>query len=268
MDGVSKKTVKSGVSHAIHQKLRQAERGARGARRKVRFTVTARQGCAEAALLIPLFCAPLPGTRALRLQRVPLQRAEEMAISRPQQSKHWPFMGIMILTAVVIPLLYYALLWKAGNLIELPNLRIGFYNFCLWNEDIDSLQCHQFPELEALGISQAGLALARLGVYGSLVLTLFVPLPLLLAHCNGDEGEWQLAVGFLAVSSVLLASGLGLFLSNMWKWLRLSLLGPGFLALVLAQALLILLLMATVMFHPRTKKDKLKLESCQTYLKV
>lgn len=191
----------------------------------------------------------------------PLQRAGEMAIPRPLRGNHLPFVGIMILVLVVISLLFYALLWKAGNLADLPGLRIGFYNFCLWNEDTGSLRCHHFPELEAWGVSQTGLALARLGVYGALVLTLFVPLTLLLAWCNGDEGEWQLAVGFLAVSSVLLAGGMGLFLSYVWKWVSLSLLGPGFLALGLAQALLILLLIATVMFPPRAKKDKCQLES-------
>ncbi|XP_027805922.2 transmembrane protein 140 [Marmota flaviventris] len=189
----------------------------------------------------------------------PLKRAGEMAIPRPLWGNHLSFVGIMILTAVVISLLFYALLWKAGNLADLPDLRIGFYNFCLWNEDTGSLQCHHFPELEAWGVSQIGLALARLGVYGALVLTLFVPLPLLLAWCNGDKGEWQLAVGFLAMSSVLLAGGLGLFLSYVWKWVSLSVLGPGFLALGLAQVLLILLLMATVVFPPRAKKDKCQL---------
>ncbi|VTJ64176.1 Hypothetical predicted protein [Marmota monax] len=233
----------------------------------------------------------------------PLKRAGEMAIPRPLWGNHLSFVGIMILTAVVISLLFYALLWKAGNLADSPPFKnslilsvlfcahvpvfslslfsggmhcvrcswqfglpwlgqkqeIGFYNFCLWNEDTGSLQCHHFPELEAWGVSQIGLALARLGVYGALVLTLFVPLPLLLAWCNGDKGEWQLAVGFLAMSSVLLAGGLGLFLSYVWKWVSLSVLGPGFLALGLAQVLLILLLMATVVFPPRAKKDKCQL---------
>lgn len=165
------------------------------------------------------------------------------------------FPGIVLLTATVIFLLFYALLWKAGNLVDLPDLRIGFYNFCLWNEGTGALQCYQFPELEALGVPRVGLALARLGVYGALVLTLFVPLPLLLAWCNHHEGEWQLAVGFLATASALLASGLGLFLTYTWKWLRLSLLGPGFLALGAAQALLILALMATAVF-PQRAPDK------------
>ncbi|XP_023569438.1 transmembrane protein 140 [Octodon degus] len=185
-----------------------------------------------------------------------------MAASRAWRGEHLPFMGIMTLMAVVIALLFYALLWKAGNLAELPSLRIGFYNFCLWDEDSSSLRCHQFPELEALGVPRLGLALARLGAYGALVFILFVPLPLIVAQCKGNQGEWQLAVLLLAVSSMMLASGLGLLLYYAWKWVRLSLLGPGFLALVLAQALLILLLRVTVMLHPRTKMDKSKPEIC------
>lgn len=185
-----------------------------------------------------------------------------MAIPRPWRSNWLPFVGIMILVAAVLSLMAYALLWKAGNLADLPHLRVGFYNFCLWEEDTGSLQCYNFPELEALGVPRVGLALARLGVYGALVLTMFAPLPLLLAQCNSDTGEWQLAVGFLTVSSVLLASGLSLFLSYVWKWVRLTFLGPGFLALCLAQALLIFLLIATVMFPPREKKDKGKWENC------
>ncbi|XP_055446961.1 transmembrane protein 140 [Bubalus kerabau] len=172
------------------------------------------------------------------------------------KSKRWSqllFLVTMTLTITAICLLFFALLWKAGNLVDLPNLRVGFYNFCLWHEGTGTLQCYQFPELEALGVPRVGLALARLGVYGALVLTLFVPLPLLLAWCNNNEGEWQLAVGFLATSSMLLASGLGLFLTYTWKWLQLSLLGPGSLALGAAQTLLILLLVATAVFPQRAK---------------
>lgn len=185
-----------------------------------------------------------------------------MAVSRLWRNSCLPFVAIMILVAVVLSLLFYALLWKAGNLADLPSLRIGFYNFCLWKEDIGSLECYNFPELEVLGVPQVGLALARLGVYGALVFTVFVPLPLLLAWYNRDKEEWHLAVGFLAASSVLLAGGLSLFLSFVWKWLRLSFLGPGFLALCLAQAFLIILLVATVMFPPQDKKDKNQWENC------
>lgn len=177
----------------------------------------------------------------------------KMIVLKSKRRSQLLFLSTMALTITVICLLFFALLWKAGNLVDLPNLRVGFYNFCLWHEGTGALQCYQFPELEALGVPRVGLALARLGVYGALVLTLFVPLPLLLAWCNNNEGEWQLAVGFLATSSALLATGLGLFLTYTWKWLQLSLLGPGSLALGAAQALLILLLVATAVFPQRAE---------------
>ncbi|XP_019510333.1 PREDICTED: transmembrane protein 140 [Hipposideros armiger] len=184
-----------------------------------------------------------------------------MTIPVPKRGDQLLFIGILTLTATVISLLFYALLWKGGNLTDLPHLRLGFYNFCLWDEGSGSLHCYQFPELEKLGVSQIAMGLARLGVYGALVLTLFVPLPLVLAWCKSNRGEWQLAVGFLAVASVLLAGGLGCFLTCVWKWVSLCLLGSGFLALSIAQVLLLLLLMATAVFPQKALKDKNKPES-------
>lgn len=173
------------------------------------------------------------------------------------------FLGIMILVVTTFCLLSYALILEAGNLIDLPNLRIGFFNFCLWNETAGSLQCYTASELATLGVPRAGLALARVCVYAAPVLTLFVSQTLLLARCNSNQGEWQLAVWFLVAASTLLASGLGLFLTSAWKWVSLPLLGPGCLALVLAQASLILLLMATVVFPQKGEGIGLsELESC------
>lgn len=187
-----------------------------------------------------------------------------MSLPRPGRGGRplFLFLSILGLAAAATFLLFYALLWEAGDLIHRPHLRIGFHNFCLWNESAGSLQCRQFPELGALGLPQGALALARLGVYAALVLTLFVPLPLLLARCRGSEGEWHLAVCFLALASALLAGGLGLFLAYAWRWVTPALLGPGFLALAAAQALLVLLLMATVMFPQRAEDAKSKLDSC------
>ncbi|NXQ93784.1 TM140 protein, partial [Sagittarius serpentarius] len=50
-------------------------------------------------------------------------------------------------------LLLYALLWEAGNLVDLPDKRIGFYNFCLWNETARELQCLEYKHLQVMGIS-------------------------------------------------------------------------------------------------------------------
>lgn len=186
------------------------------------------------------------------------RRGQKKTVLMSKRAPQLLFVGILTLMATVIGLLLYALLWKAGDVTDGPRLRLGFYSFCLWDEGTGSLQCLQFPELEDLGMSRVGLALARLGVYGALVLTLFVPLPLLLARCNSNEGEWQLAVGFLVVACMLLAGGLGLFLSYTWKWLSLSLLGPGFIALSTAQVLLILLLVATAVYPRMAERARAK----------
>lgn len=183
-----------------------------------------------------------------------------MTVSRLRRGNQ--LLALLTMIFVVIFLLFYALYWKHGDLIDLPNQRIGFYNFCLWSEDTGSLHCHKSSELEALGVSQVGLTLARSGVYTALVFTLFVPLSLLPVWSSGDKGTWQLLVAFLVIASTLLAGGLSLFFICARKWITLSLLGLEFLALAIAQALLILLVTATVLFSQREEKDKRELESC------
>ncbi|NWW48622.1 TM140 protein, partial [Pedionomus torquatus] len=55
--------------------------------------------------------------------------------------------------AGTLTLMVYALLWKAGNLVDLPDKCIGFYNFCLWNETARELQCLQSEHLQVMGIN-------------------------------------------------------------------------------------------------------------------
>ncbi|NXP14129.1 TM140 protein, partial [Thinocorus orbignyianus] len=55
--------------------------------------------------------------------------------------------------AGTLTLMFYALLWKAGNLVDLPDKRIGFYNFCLWNETARELQCLEPKHLQVMGIN-------------------------------------------------------------------------------------------------------------------
>ncbi|NXG05196.1 TM140 protein, partial [Sakesphorus luctuosus] len=50
-------------------------------------------------------------------------------------------------------LMMYALLYEVGNLVNLPEKRIGFYNFCLWNETAGELQCLDYKQLQMMGIS-------------------------------------------------------------------------------------------------------------------
>ncbi|NXY71936.1 TM140 protein, partial [Glareola pratincola] len=55
--------------------------------------------------------------------------------------------------AGTLALMLYALLWEAGNLVDLPDKRIGFYNFCLWNVTAGELQCLEYEHLQTIGIS-------------------------------------------------------------------------------------------------------------------
>ncbi|NXE60734.1 TM140 protein, partial [Calcarius ornatus] len=61
---------------------------------------------------------------------------------------------LALLEAVgTLALMSYALLYEAGNLVNLPDKRIGFYNFCLWNGTAGELQCLDTKHLQAMGIS-------------------------------------------------------------------------------------------------------------------
>lgn len=185
-----------------------------------------------------------------------------MTVSRPRRGDQ--LLSFFTMIFMVNFLLFYVLYWKHGNLIDLPDRQIGFFNFCLWDENASSLHCHQWSELEALGVPQVGLALARFGVYGALVFTLFSLLPLFLAWCSGNKEKWQLLVAFLAIAFTLLASGLSLFFICVGKWITLSLLGLEFLALAIAQALLVFLLTAAVTFSADGEGQELK--SCYASL--
>ncbi|NWH59475.1 TM140 protein, partial [Geococcyx californianus] len=58
----------------------------------------------------------------------------------------------LLQAAGIMALMLYALLWEAGNLVNLPDKRIGFYNFCLWNETAGELQCLEYKQLLVMGI--------------------------------------------------------------------------------------------------------------------
>ncbi|NXW55849.1 TM140 protein, partial [Eurystomus gularis] len=58
----------------------------------------------------------------------------------------------LLQAASTLALMLYALLWEAGNLVDLPEKRIGFYNFCLWNKTVEELQCLEYKHLQVMGI--------------------------------------------------------------------------------------------------------------------
>ncbi|NXN65076.1 TM140 protein, partial [Himantopus himantopus] len=68
-------------------------------------------------------------------------------------TRHLLWALILLEAAGTVVLMLYALLWEAGNLVDLPNKRIGFYNFCLWNETAGELQCLEYKHLQVMGIS-------------------------------------------------------------------------------------------------------------------
>ncbi|NXB48054.1 TM140 protein, partial [Leucopsar rothschildi] len=62
-------------------------------------------------------------------------------------------MLILLETVGTFAFMSYALVYETGNLVNLPDKRIGFYNFCLWNDTAAELQCLDNKQLEAMGIS-------------------------------------------------------------------------------------------------------------------
>ncbi|NXY92425.1 TM140 protein, partial [Alcedo cyanopectus] len=67
--------------------------------------------------------------------------ATSMGLLQQRCTGHLLYTLILLEAAGVLALMLYALLWEAGNLVDLPDKRIGFYNFCLWNETVWELQC-------------------------------------------------------------------------------------------------------------------------------
>ncbi|NWT51753.1 TM140 protein, partial [Erythrocercus mccallii] len=76
-----------------------------------------------------------------------------MGLLKKRCTKNLLHMLILLETVGTVALMSYALLYEAGNLVNLPDKCIGFYNFCLWNDTVGELQCLDNKHLEAIGIS-------------------------------------------------------------------------------------------------------------------
>ncbi|NXA79168.1 TM140 protein, partial [Thryothorus ludovicianus] len=63
------------------------------------------------------------------------------------------YMLTLLETVGTLALMSYALVYEAGNLVNLPEKRIGFYNFCLWNDTAGKLQCLDSKHLQAMGVN-------------------------------------------------------------------------------------------------------------------
>ncbi|XP_066490122.1 transmembrane protein 140 [Tiliqua scincoides] len=157
------------------------------------------------------------------------------------------------LPAGYIGLLFYALVWEAGNIVSLPTKQIGFYNFCLWNQKAEELDCLPFKDLEKLGISKVALVLSRVCVYSTPVLCLFVATTVLQALWFKDKDGWKLVRNLLVVVTVILPVGLALFSLQTRRWIHVSELGEVFAALAGAQVLLLLHEIITAMYLAQFK---------------
>lgn len=150
-------------------------------------------------------------------------------------------------TVGTLALMSYALLCEAGNLVNLPDKCIGFYNFCLWNDTAGELQCLDKQHLQAMGISLLEMALARVCVYTCLVFIIFHLLLVLTMNCTGQREGWKMIFIMPFIKMIILSGGLGMFLLQTSQWIHLSDFTGGFLALLGTQVLLLLqILTATV----------------------
>ncbi|XP_005447479.3 transmembrane protein 140 isoform X1 [Falco biarmicus] len=158
-------------------------------------------------------------------------------------------------------LMFYALLWEAGNLVNLPEKRIGFYNFCLWNETAGELQCLDYRHLQVMGISLLGMALSRVCVYGCLVFSIFYPIFVAHVKCTEEQKGWKVILTVLVIKLTILSGGLGIFLFQTSHWIHPSDFTGGFLALLGTYALL-LLQIVTATIHLSWAKHTTPYQSC------
>ncbi|XP_029453099.1 transmembrane protein 140 [Rhinatrema bivittatum] len=128
------------------------------------------------------------------------------------QLRYWVCLA---LSAVNLSLLFYALLFKAGNVIDTKTERIGFYNFCLWSEPLQEHVCYDVDDLKGMSVVYPYVLMGgRVCVYATLPLCLFILLVFILVRSSDDERDmWQFAVCLLAISVVALSIGLGTFLA-------------------------------------------------------
>ncbi|XP_059702659.1 transmembrane protein 140 isoform X2 [Haemorhous mexicanus] len=165
-------------------------------------------------------------------------------------------------TVGTLALMSYALLYEAGNLVNLPDKRIGFYNFCLWDDAAGELQCLDSKHLQAMGISLLQLGLARVCVYSCLVFILF-HLPFVLnVNCTGQGEGWKMIHIILFIKMIILSGGLGMFLLQTSQWIHPSDFTGGFLALLGTQALLLLQILTVTVYLSWAKHTHM----CQNHL--
>ncbi|XP_069710224.1 transmembrane protein 140 isoform X2 [Phaenicophaeus curvirostris] len=207
----------------------------------------------------------IPGLRDIPTAHLTMvskkQAGTRMGLLQQRCTGHLLFQLILLEAAGTVALMLYALLWEAGNLVNLPDKCIGFYNFCLWNETAEELQCLEYKHLQVMGISQLGMVLALVCVYSCLVFSIFYFI--FLAFFSEEREGWKAIRIVLIIKTIILSGGLGTFLFQISQWIHLSDFTGGFLALLGTQALLLLQILTATMYLSWTKKTHL-CQSCLT----
>ncbi|XP_042648626.1 transmembrane protein 140-like isoform X2 [Tyto alba] len=171
-----------------------------------------------------------------------------MGLLQWRYTGHLLYVLTLLKAAGTLALMFYALLWEAGNLVNLPDKRIGFYNFCLWNETAGELQCLEYKHLQVMGISLPEIVIARVCVYSCLVLSIFYPIFVVHAKCTDERGSWKVILITFIIKTIILSGGLGMFLFQTSPWIHPSDFTGGFLALLATQALLLLQTLTAAMY--------------------
>ncbi|KAJ6656402.1 hypothetical protein lerEdw1_003905 [Lerista edwardsae] len=190
-----------------------------------------------------------------------MQLKFQSIVAKPSTGLQWQryrqcllLVSHLCLPALYTALLFYALVWEAGSIVSLPTKRIGFYNFCLWNQKAEELDCLLFKDLEKVGISKTALVLSRVCVYSTLVLCLFVATTVLQALWFKDRDGWKLIRVLLAAGGLILPAGLALFTLQTWRWIHVAELGKVIVALAVAQVLMLLHEIVTVVHLAESKE--------------
>ncbi|XP_053318680.1 transmembrane protein 140 [Spea bombifrons] len=162
----------------------------------------------------------------------------------------------ILLSGISCSLIVYSLIVQAGDIITSGCKKIGFYNYCFNNETSAGCYCiTQLKDLHAVGFpASEGLLVALVLTYSSLVTSFAGFLVLGLAQYFHDCTLWMFALVCHALGLTSLFLGLIMKLIMMGRFLELSQLSQGFLALLLAIAGLCVLCL--IMRHYASLKMK------------
>ncbi|CAM9907942.1 unnamed protein product, partial [Bubo scandiacus] len=131
-----------------------------------------------------------------------------MGLLQQRYTGHLLYALTLLKSAGTWVLMLYALLWEAGNPVDLPDQRIGFYNFCLWNETAGRLRGLEYEHLQMMGISLPGIVTARVCVYACLVFSIFYPIFVAHVKCTEETEGWKVIIVTLIIKTIILSGGL------------------------------------------------------------